>query len=52
LAGLHLQLKRVAHEQNERLAVSSRAQQGSVADKRVFCKEVLRLQQAGQLSIQ
>jgi hypothetical protein len=25
LAGLHLQLKRVAHEQNTRLAVSSRA---------------------------
>jgi hypothetical protein len=32
-AGLHLQLKRVAHEQNTRLAVSSRAQRGSVADK-------------------
>ncbi len=36
LAGLHLQLKRVAHEQKTRLAVSSRAQQGSVADKWVF----------------
>ncbi len=34
LAALHLQLKRVAHEQNTRLAVSSRAQRGSVADKR------------------
>ncbi len=33
LAGLHLQLKRVAHEQNTRLAVSSRLQQGSVAHK-------------------
>ena len=41
LAGLHLQLKRVAHEQNTRLAVSSRAQRGSVADKRVFCEGVL-----------
>ncbi len=41
LAGLHLQLKRVAHEQNTRLAVSSRAQQGSVADKQVFCEGVL-----------
>jgi hypothetical protein len=36
LAGLHLLLKRVAHEQNTRLAVSSRAQRGSVADKWVF----------------
>ncbi len=33
LAGLHLQLKRVAHEHNTRLAVSSPAQRGSVADK-------------------
>jgi hypothetical protein len=33
LAGLHLQQKRVTHEQNTRLAVSSRAQRGSVADK-------------------
>ncbi len=33
LASLDLQLKRVAHEQNTRLAVSSRAQRGSVADK-------------------
>ncbi len=33
LAGLHLQMKRVAHEQNTRLAVSSRAKRGSVADK-------------------
>ncbi len=33
LASRHLQLKRVAHEQNTRLAVSSRAQRGSVADK-------------------
>ncbi len=33
LASLHLQLKRVAHEQNTRLAVSSRVQRGSVADK-------------------
>ncbi len=33
LAGLHLQLKRVAHEQNTRLSVSSRAQRESVADK-------------------
>ena len=40
-AGLHLQLKRVAHEQNMRLAVSSRAQRGSVADKRVFCEGAL-----------
>ncbi len=40
-AGLHLQLKRVAHEQNTMLAVSSQAQQGSVADKQVFCKGVL-----------
>jgi hypothetical protein len=32
LASLHLQLIRVAHEQNTRLAVSLRAQQGSVAD--------------------
>ena len=39
-AGLHLQLKRVAHEQNTRLAVSSRAQRGSVADKWVFCEGV------------
>jgi hypothetical protein len=29
LAGLHLQLKRVAHEQNTRLAVSSRAQRSN-----------------------
>ena len=41
LAGLHLQLKRVAHEQNMRLAVSSQVQRGSVADKRVFCEGVL-----------
>ncbi len=43
LASLHLQLKRVAHEQNTRLAVhlSSRAQQGNVADKQVFCEWVL-----------
>ena len=40
-ASLHLQLKRVAHEQNTRLAVSSRAQRGSVADKQVFCEGVL-----------
>ena len=40
LAGLHLHLKRVAHEQNTRLAVSSRVQRGSVADKRVFCEGV------------
>ena len=40
LAGLHLQLKRVAHEQNTRLAVSSRAQRGSVADKWVFWEGV------------
>jgi hypothetical protein len=33
LAGLHLQLKWVAHEQNTGLAVSSLAQRGSVADK-------------------
>ncbi len=33
LAGLHLQLKRVSHEQNTRLAVSSQVQRGSVADK-------------------
>jgi len=41
LAGLHLQLKRVVHEQNTRLAVSSRAKRGSVADKRVFCEGAL-----------
>ncbi len=41
LANLNLQLKRVAHEQNTRLAVSSRAQQGSVAYKQVFCEGVL-----------
>ncbi len=46
LAGLHLQLKRVADEQNTRLTVSSRAQQGSVADKRVFCEGVLPFQVA------
>ena len=40
LAGLHLQLKRVAHEQNTRLAVSSQAQRGSVADKWVFWEGV------------
>ncbi len=33
LACLHLKRKRVAHEQNMRLAVSSWALQGSVADK-------------------
>ncbi len=32
--------KRVAHEQNTRLTVSSRVQQGSVADKQVFCEGV------------
>ena len=37
-ASLHLQLKRVAHEQNTRLAVTSRAQQTN------------ELLQAGQLS--
>ncbi len=48
LASLHLQLKRVAHEQNIRLAVSSQPQRGNIADKWVFCKGVcpLRLQQA------
>ncbi len=40
LAGLDLQLKRVAHEQNTRLAVSSRPQRGSVAGKWVFCEGV------------
>ena len=30
-AGLHLQMKRVAHEQNTRLAVSSNVLKGSVA---------------------
>ncbi len=43
LAGLDLQLKRVAHEQNTRLAVTSRAQIGSVADKWVFCELYLLL---------
>ncbi len=38
---MHLQLKSLAHEQNTRLAVSSQVQQGSVADKGVFCKEEL-----------
>jgi hypothetical protein len=41
LAGLHLQLKRVVHEQNTRLAVSSQVQRGSVTDKWVFCEGVL-----------
>ncbi len=41
LSGLHLQLERVAQEQNTRLAVSSRVQRGSVADKWVFWEGLL-----------
>jgi hypothetical protein len=46
LAGLQLQLKRVAHEQKTRVAVSSRVQQTNE------CVALLKLQQAGQLSIE
>jgi hypothetical protein len=41
--GLLLQLKSVAHVQNLRLALSSRAQEGSVTDNWVFYKEVVPL---------